>query len=534
MADKPPDPPEPPPEESDPRKQYDKMREDEARAAKNGAHPPPNGEDTAENVVPFDASKRRKKKATPRSDEPAGVPDTSEMALQLKFSEEHGHTLQHVDTFGSYAWMIWDGYQWKRDKTNRITALIKNLCWKEANASHWRREQMRLAANRTVTAIEHLARSDPRHAGTIEQWDKDPFILGCPTKTVDLRTGIASTPEMIDHVSKYCTVDPAEPGTPAPMWERFLDEITNNDKEYQKFLQKLFGYCLTADVSEEIFVFMYGGGGNGKGTLIRIISTIMGDYWGTVKKELLVRNSPFPSNSDEYYKASIYGKRLITVQESAKGAEWSEDELKEMTGNDSKIVGRPIRGDPFEFNPVAKIIIIGNNKPSLAEVLDAMLRRLKVCPFLFKPPIPDKALKTKLQAEAPQILQWLIQGCLMWQREGLGSCRVVDEATQEYFADQNSFQTWIFECCTIDPTLVLRSKPGPLLASFNAFRRENGQAPIGGFPFSELLDRHPIIRRKRSHGLRWVEGIALKVQKPRDPNAPGDEPNDDSDNTWHT
>jgi putative DNA primase/helicase len=44
-------------------------------------------------------------------------------------------------------------------------------------------------------------------------------------------------------------------------------------------------------------------------------------------------------------------------------------------------------------------------------------------PFRHKPPKIDKFLIDKFQAELPGIMAWAVEGCLLWQREGLARCR---------------------------------------------------------------------------------------------------------------
>ena len=41
-----------------------------------------------------------------------------------------------------------------------------------------------------ATGVETFAQRDPRFAVTIDEWDKDGFLLGTPHGTVDLRTGL--------------------------------------------------------------------------------------------------------------------------------------------------------------------------------------------------------------------------------------------------------------------------------------------------------------------------------------------------------
>ena len=66
-------------------------------------------------------------------------------------------------------------------------------------------------------------------------------------------------------------------------------------------------------------------------------------------------------------------------------------------------------------------------------------------PFACKPEIVDPNLKDKLTAEWPGILSWAIEGCLEWNRIGLGSPARVLRATQEYFEDEDTIGKWAAE-----------------------------------------------------------------------------------------
>jgi len=80
-----------------------------------------------------------------------------------------------------------------------------------------------------------------------------------------------------------------------------------------------------------------------------------------------------------------------------------------------------MRQDVFEFLPQFKLTIVGNHKPVLRNVDEAARRRFLIVPFEQKPALPDRELEGKLSAEASGILQWMIEGCLDWQKHGLVS-----------------------------------------------------------------------------------------------------------------
>ena len=86
-----------------------------------------------------------------------------------------------------------------------------------------------------------------------------------------------------------------------------------------------------------------------------------------------------------------------------------------------QITARFMRQDYFEYIPQFTLMVYGNHKPGLKSVDDAMRRRLKLIPFAVKIPDADRdnELGEKLKSEWSGILSWMIEGCLMWQREGL-------------------------------------------------------------------------------------------------------------------
>jgi phage/plasmid-associated DNA primase len=77
----------------------------------------------------------------------------------------------------------------------------------------------------------------------------------------------------------------------------------------------------------------------------------------------------------------------------------------------------------------------------------AIRARLKLIPFTVTIPVEerDQQLGEKLKAEAPSILRWMIDGCLEWQRDGLGEPPAVIEASRSYFHDQDKIAAWLDE-----------------------------------------------------------------------------------------
>jgi putative DNA primase/helicase len=106
-----------------------------------------------------------------------------------------------------------------------------------------------------------------------------------------------------------------------------------------------------------------------------------------------------------------------------------------------------MRQDFFTYQPQFKIFLIGNHKPSLKSVDQAIRRRFNLIPFTVKiaPEELDVDLPEKLKEEWPGILQWMIYGCSGWRNEGLNPPRAVYDATDIYLAEEDSLAQWLKE-----------------------------------------------------------------------------------------
>ena len=145
-----------------------------------------------------------------------------------------------------------------------------------------------MTSAKTVAAIEKLARSDPKHATC--QSSSTPTLLVQHTRRdggpADRRT---SPPSAGRPVTKMAAVTP-DHETDDSTWFRFLADITAGDKAIVDYLQRLFGYCLSADVRDHVVVFFYGTGANGKSTLIDLVLHIFGDYGKLIATETLMES----------------------------------------------------------------------------------------------------------------------------------------------------------------------------------------------------------------------------------------------------
>jgi len=438
-------------------------------------------------------------------------PRFSEESLALRFSRLYADELRYVDGWGR--WMCWDGMRWREDATLAVFDRCRAICRRASAECGDTKERaaVKIAAAQTVAAIERLARSDRRHAAIVEQWDADPWLLNTPVGTVDLRSGELLSRQREQYLTKTTA---AGPFGDCLSFRRFLDRITDSNSELQAFLQRVIGYCLTGSVREHALFFLYGTGSNGKSVFLSTIAGLLGDYAKTAPASAFTATSTEQHPTDV---AGLRGARFVTAIETEDGRWWAEAKIKSLTGGDP-VTARFMRQDFFEYVPQFKLIVAGNHKPGLRSVDEAIRRRLHLIPFTVTigEKERDPQLAEKLKAEYPGILQWAIEGCLAWQRDGLNPPDIVRDATSQYLAAEDAIGRWIEERCAVGPSYW--TSGAALFSDWQRWCEQTGERPGTQKRFTQALQGRGIPSGEVEQPERGVfAGIALRDDVPTHP-----------------
>lgn len=434
----------------------------------------------------------------------------TEDRVALEFARLNADKLRFCHDSG--CWFKWTDSSWKPERTGLAFHLARKLSRSLAGGAD-RSERTVAAKTGFVAGVERFARTDRAFAVTIDNWDRDPYLLGTPTGTVDLRTGKLRRANPNDGISRETAVGPSE-HPDCPLWLRFLDEITGGDAELIRFLQQYAGCCLTGDTREHALVFIYGPGGNGKSVFLNILTGLLNAYAVTAAMDTFTASAGDKHPTDL---AMLRGARLVTASETEEGRAWAESRIKSMTGGDP-ISARFVRQDFFTFTPQFKLIIVGNHCPRLKNADDAARRRFNIVPFTRKPEKPDRDLETKLRAERPGILRWMIDGCLDWQRNGLVRPASVAAATADYFAEQDLFAQWLEDECDVEPGNAYKwETTAALFASWTGYAKAAGEHPGTVKAFAHALRRHGLTEKRTKQYRGWA-GLRLN----RDDSGTGD------------
>ena len=425
----------------------------------------------------------------------------TEDALALSFTRRYHRDWRYVAAWGR--WLVWDGQRWRTEDTLAATDLIRSVCRQTAVRADNPKVAAKLASASTVGGVERLARADRRHAATTDEWDADPWLLNTPGGVVDLKTGRKRANDRADRMTKITT---ATPGGDCPQWMAFLSDIAGGDVDLQAYLQRMVGYCLTGVTSAHALFFLYGTGANGKSVFANVISTILGDYAATASMDTFVetRGDRHPTDL-----AGLRGARFVTAIETEQGRRLNESKVKAITGGD-KISARFMRQDFFEYTPQFKPVIVGNHKPAIRNIDEAMKRRMHMIPFTvtIPPERRDGRLTEKLLAERDGILAWAVTGCLSWQREGLKPPASVVSATEEYFEAEDALGRWLEERCVREPNA--KSLTAELFTDWKQWAETSGEFIGSQRRFSDLLITRGLEKWRNSVGVRGFQGIGLK------------------------
>ena len=232
-------------------------------------------------------------------------------------------------------------------------------------------------------------------------------------------------------------------------WLKFLRQVTGN-RELIAYLQRVAGYCMTGIADEKAFFFLYGPRHGGKTTFVQTIKEVLGDYSTTGSfSSFLAKNEDRIRNDI----AGWAGMRMVVASESEEGQRLATAMIKTLTGTDSYAARKLYQEYKEQKGATFKIILYGNEAPRVPASDMAFHDRCRIIPFNHTIPEEKRIEDFKeryLYPELPGILNWCIEGCLKWQKEGLGKPEAVERATADFIREVNPIQEFIDVCCIFE------------------------------------------------------------------------------------
>lgn len=464
----------------------------------------------SESSYTFSFNEDKTKKIIPRSwdDQGRGLRMRDQFATVLKFNA--------VDK----KWFFFNGSYWQEDIGNQRVELaaerVANSIKKEKPElsfstktdedkamNEWYRFQK---DSRSHMAKMHMIDEFKKYVIVKHgEFDKEDMLLNTESGYVDLSSGELHDHD-IDKKFSHQTVAEYSDNVDAPLWEKFLNQIFNNDEELIHYVQKAIGYSFTGSVDEQCLFILNGRGRNGKSVFSNVVSDVAGNYAKQMNVQTIVakKNQSGSANSDI---ARLEGARIVTSSELNEGDRFDESLVKQLTGGD-KILARFLYGSEFEYKPKFKIWMATNHLPIIRGTDDGIWRRIKIIPFNIQIPKEkvDKKLEYKLKAEYTGILNWIVQGAIMWQQEGLEDPEAVTKVIETYRAEMDPLDAFLEECCTTGQNYSIKARE--MYDAYHEWAKESEEYKMSLNKFGREMSKK-LLRVKKRDGWYYV-GLKLK------------------------
>ncbi len=363
-----------------------------------------------------------------------------------------------------------------------------------------------------------------------DDWDTDPYLLGCENGIVDLRTG-----ELDEHPSPDNLVTKttghnyrplAKPVTEdslrkrAPRFWKFLHEVTQTadeepDDSMAMFLLQWFGSGIFGFTPEQKFVILTGIGRNGKGTLKNAILETLGEYASQSDQNLYMRSRYGAAQSREARAdlMELKGTRVSFFSEP-EGGKFNDELLKNHTGGDT-IAARPLFSNNIShWKATHSITFLVNDLPTVEDIGPSMADRVLVADFQIRyeaggPHPPDTKLDEKLKGEAEGILAALVWAAGIWyqRREadlpGLLIPERVAEQSRSFIERSNPVAQALHDAFDVGGAYECASQVAyDTYVEWHARSGEDGD-PISSVKFAQALSKEGMTKRKTTRANMW-------------------------------
>jgi P4 family phage/plasmid primase-like protien len=297
--------------------------------------------------------------------------------------------------------------------------------------------------------------------------------------------------------SDYCTkMMPVtyDPSADCPQFKKFLEWMFP-EEGVQMFIQTYFGLMLTGVVPRKVLI-LCGEGANGKSTLMRVLRHMLGevvDGSGALIGQPYHQSVPFSTVSVGREESAggaradlvgLKGARVLVVSESnrptgKRAVILDLARIKEFSGGDETKARGVYQTDAVHYINQGKLVIHTNHLPNTNDDTDATWGRLTPvkCGSQVQEKDQDPNLHDKLAAEAPGILNWMLEGLALYFRQGLIPTESMDAFKMEYRGSENHMVRFVAEECEIAAQDTTRTASSEVYECYRAWCARHGEQP---------------------------------------------------------
>lgn len=346
----------------------------------------------------------------------------------------------------------------------------------------------------------------------------DHALMNDHSQLINLENGMLNleTYQLMEHDPSYWSTSQIpiryEALAKAPMFDKFVREIMEDDQERICLLQEIMGYFLTTDTRAEKAFLFFGGGANGKSVLADVIMQLVGP-----KNISHISLSDF---NEQFGLENIVNKKLNISSENELGNQlFNSEKFKTIVSGESIEINQKNRSH-FDYRPFCKLLFLSNSLPHSMDNTDGYYRKLMIIPFEKKIEQKDRDvhLKEKLRHELPGILNWAVEGLerLRAHRYQFSESKKVSQINRAYYLSQNPIEKFFEDTIVIDEKATIE-KP-------EVFKRyltwlEEQSKDIKGTTSNQifwrmfkgvLAKKRVLLGKKKSRGTDYLIGLSFK------------------------
>ena len=303
------------------------------------------------------------------------------------------HNIIYVDQVGFYEW---SGKIWSKISESHVRNYADKLYGKRFSTAQRVASVCNLLKSRSITQVV---------------FDRNP-VLTFQNGTLEIETGRFRDFSEADYCS-ICMEYDYDPHARCPVWENFIEDVTDEEPRRQEILQFLAGYVLMNDCRFQKIFLLIGSGGNGKSVYLEIIQKLFGDDNVTHVE---------PTGLAQEFQRIRLKDSLLNIGSDI-NSDFSRGEIREwlLKVADGTSIQACYKGlNHIDFIPRCKLVYACNAMPT-AEIVNGLNRRMQFVDFpcqYVETPDPDNPkqkprdidIVKKLNAELPGIFNWAYSG----------------------------------------------------------------------------------------------------------------------------
>ena len=291
------------------------------------------------------------------------------------------------------------------------------------------------------------------NASFLEQLDTNLDLLAFKDGVYDLRAGSFRKGRPDDMLSVCLSYNfPRHDPERRQGLLTFLSQIKPEDDEREYLVEQL-SQCLSGRIKKQLVHILAGPiAGNGKSTLLSLISLAFGDYFCTMDITYLTQKSAQANNANPII-LDVKRARIVGLSEPEEGARFNGANLKALSGGDEQ-KGRALYSNKMiRYHPQFRMFILCNDTPDIDGKDRGLARRIRKINFasqfteIKEPDLENHIypinvdMSDMLQVWAPELMVLLLE---RFSPDYVYSCpSSIQQGSEEYMQENDPVRRFV-------------------------------------------------------------------------------------------